>query len=336
MKPEEGTFPARSGHSAVAVGSSIYVFGGLNTVECEVYNDVHAFDTRTLINCDLPLHLSPPILKTADLHGDTSQTPLAVETRKWSKVDVSGDAPKPRNAHAAVLLPLEAAESTHRRMLIYGGSSPEEGAFNDVFLLHVPLVDETGGVNERFRWEKMECCGERPEPRELHCAALISSTSICFSGGRNFDGNICTDMALLDCTTWEWQLIPICEWNRCSHAAGKIDDCLVSFGGFDGGAIRNDCWVYDDNHESWLRVNAVATDAEMIRDDKRESQIECPETSPSSSSVSERFGHAGCTIVLNAASTTARQKKAPKQALLIFGGMNASSDLNDLVLIAQM
>ncbi|KAF1316437.1 Rna polymerase ispecific transcription initiation factor, partial [Globisporangium splendens] len=290
-------FPPRSGHSAVAVGSSIYVFGGLNTMDCEVYNDGHVFNTQT---------------------------------RKWSKMEVTGDpAPSPRNAHAAILLPHDPRiedTATHRRILMFGGSSPDEGAFNDVYLLHIPLdTDENECV---LRWEKVECSGEIPEPRELHCAALVSPTSVCFSGGRNGDGNICTDMAILDVTTWEWQLILICEWNCCSHVAAQLNGSLVSFGGFDGRAIRDDCWVYDDDHESWLRasVNTSQPDTKC-----KESQADCPETLPASSvSALERFGHAGCSIILPSAGTG----KVDTQALLIFGGMNASSDLNDLVLIA--
>uniref|UniRef100_K3X583 Uncharacterized protein n=1 Tax=Globisporangium ultimum (strain ATCC 200006 / CBS 805.95 / DAOM BR144) TaxID=431595 RepID=K3X583_GLOUD len=215
----------------------------------------------------------------------------------------------------------------HCRMLVYGGSSPDEGAFNDVYLLHIPL--DTNGNEATLRWEKVECLGEFPEPRELHCAALLSPTSVCFSGGRNGDGNICTDMAILDVTTWEWQLIPICEWNRCSHVAAQINGILVSFGGFDGGAIRDDCWIYDDNHESWLRASAIASQPDTKC---REKQADRPETLPGSfASTLERFGHAGCSIVLH---PEARTSKAATQSLLIFGGMNASSDLNDLVLIA--
>lgn len=48
VKAEDSKFPARSGHSAVAIGQRIFVFGGLNSMACEVYNDVRVFDTRKL------------------------------------------------------------------------------------------------------------------------------------------------------------------------------------------------------------------------------------------------------------------------------------------------
>lgn len=224
-------------------------------------------------------------------------------------------------------------------MLIYGGSSPDDGAFDDAFVLQIPVAASGNGRKEHLKWEKLEqCIGEKPEARELHCATLVpdlssssSTSSICFSGGRNLDGNICTDMAILDFKTWEWQLVPICEWNRCSHAAGLVNGALVSFGGFDGGAIRNDCWEYHDDAESWMRAN-TGVDYEAPRDSSGQERTNCPETS-SAPSVLERFGHAGCTAKLN--SPTVDREKTVKHALLVFGGMNALSDLNDLVLIEQ-
>lgn len=222
-------------------------------------------------------------------------------------------------------------------MLIYGGSSPDDGAFNDAFVLQIPVAGNEPGVKEHLKWEKLECCtGEKPEGRELHCATLLpgltsSSPLICFSGGRNLDGNICTDMAVLNFKSWEWQLVPICEWNRCSHAAGLVNGALVSFGGFDGGAIRNDCWEYYDDAESWMRANTGGGNNDAGDTDGHE-KTDCPETLPAPS-VLERFGHAGCAITIN--SRPADKEKTAKQALLVFGGMNASSDLNDLVLIEQ-
>lgn len=43
--PSHGSLPPRSGHSAVAVGHALIVFGGFNARESLVYNDIHVFDT---------------------------------------------------------------------------------------------------------------------------------------------------------------------------------------------------------------------------------------------------------------------------------------------------
>ncbi|KAE9103329.1 hypothetical protein PF006_g22206, partial [Phytophthora fragariae] len=157
-----------------------------------------------------------------------------------------------------------------------------------------------------------------PEARELHSALLQSESAICFVGGRNFDGKICTDMATLDIKSWTWQLMPICEWNRCSLAAGVIDGALVSFGGWDVGRICGDCCHYSDEEESWIH----ATLAECKTGNQ---------TEPAMPEVPERFGHCGTTITVQPSNQP--NAKATRQGLLIFGGMNAQSDLDDLVLI---
>ncbi|KAE9287011.1 hypothetical protein PF008_g26531 [Phytophthora fragariae] len=254
--PSSGSLSPRSGHSAVAIGSKIYVFGGLDVAAGATFNDVNVFDTRT---------------------------------SSWYEAAVEGEAPRPRNAHTAIVLPEEADSLETRRMLVHGGSSPE-----------------------------LSPDGDAPEARELHSALLQSESTICFAGGRNFDGKVCTDMATLDIKSWTWQLMPICEWNRCSLAAGVIDGELVSFGGWDGGRICGDCCRYSDEEESWIQATLAECKAGK-------------QTEPALTEVSERFGHCGTTVTVQPSNQP--NAKATRQGLLIFGGMNAQSDLADLVLI---
>lgn len=257
--------------------------------------------------------------KLSSLSGDYA------DSHVWSRVEVAdGEVPMPRNAHAAVILPAPAGAS-HNQMLIFGGSSPDDGAFDDAFVLQIPVGYSAarGEDQEPPRWERVEFAGDdKPEARELHCATLLQPSTtttaiVCFSGGRNRAGSICTDMALLDTQSWEWQLVPICEWNRCSHVAGLVAGALVSFGGFDGGALRGDTWVYHDDAESWERAH--------IADSHQPTAL-------------ERFGHAGCTVALRSSSGAAAggAKKETQTALLVFGGMNASRDLNDLLVIEML
>ncbi|TYZ67081.1 hypothetical protein PybrP1_003876 [[Pythium] brassicae (nom. inval.)] len=272
-------FPARSGHSAVALGRCIVVFGGLSPATGEVFNDVHVFD---------------------------------IHSCKWSRAEIAdGEVPMPRNAHAAVLLPASPAAAAHHRMLVFGGSSPDDGAFEDAFVLQIPLGYVTAAGNEDrepLRWERVD-------------------------GGRNRDGTICTDMALLDPHSWQWQLVPICEWNRCSHVAGLVGGALVSFGGFDGGALRDDIWVYRDDAESWERATIVYEPGSVDNNSDTHKVEGGPETAILLSL--ERFGHAGCTVELRASAAGASGKVERRIALLVFGGMNASTDLNDLLMVAQ-
>lgn len=266
---------------------------------------------------------------------------FVTDTRTWTQVAAEGDAPMPRNAHVAMLLPpiaLDVGDRQQHAMLVFGGSSPHHGAFDDAFLLHLDGTDAVDGSSARpkFRWEKLSCSGEQPEARELHCGVRVSDASVCFLGGRNQHGNMCTDMAYLDTKTWTWQVVPLCGWARCSHAAGLVDGVLTSFGGFDGASVCGDCWQFCDQVDEW-RPAISATD-------KAGRQI-----------VPERFGHCGTTVVVPAdildsgvhdvSSSDKMTEESNKEsnntdlrtvrALLVFGGMNAEADLNDLVLVTQ-
>lgn len=241
---------------------------------------------------------------------------LSIGTQVWTRIGAEGESPKARNAHVALLLPSRDQESGES-MLIFGGSSPYNGAFDDVFLLHLGKSDAPEG--HKYRWEKLSCSGEQPEARELHCGVVISDSSICFLGGRNKYGSMCTDMAYLDIASWRWQVIPMCGWARCSHTAGLVGGVLTSFGGFDGSAVCGDSWQFCDQIDEW-RLAQTST------------------SSKTDTAACERFGHCGATIVPLAGNTDSNNAAATHnqdKALLVFGGMNAEADLNDIVLISR-
>jgi hypothetical protein len=287
----------RSGHTAFSLGENLYVFGGMNAGAQEIYNDLYRFDTKNYI---------------------------------WTQIEYEQNdnivVPAPRNAHAMIVLP------SKDQVLLFGGSSPETGPFQDVFVLHVNEKEKV------YKWEQIFVCTnnskeeEKPEARELHMATFLTKDEILFSGGRNIHGQVCNDMALLNIKTWKWQLIPICEWNRCSHFATKIgkDKWTLSYGGWDGGQnILNDIWIYVHEAETWFQAmpkEKEPTDSDSDSDSKKkEYQAE------------ERFGHTGCLLPVRLpvddVDKSEEEGKTFKQQLLIFGGMNVHKDLNDLFVL---
>lgn len=209
-------------------------------------------------------------------------------------------------------------------MVVFGGSSPDDGAMADVFVLTLPSdLAALRQTHDALTWERIECIdGEAPEARELHCATHVPQTAtICFSGGRNAAGDICTDVALLDTASWRWTLVPICAWNRCAHVTAYVQDAVVSFGGFDGSALRGDCWVYADAIEAWVEAELLDVSVSKTTADAQPAEA-----------VVGRFGHAGCAVALRSAKDAA-SKTNVTAALLVFGGMTATQDLNDLVLL---
>jgi hypothetical protein len=284
--------------------------------------------STTTFTCSTQVRtVSPSLLSTL---AKRTHSILVVDTRVWTQVATEGDAPTPRNAHAAAVVP---SDSSRRQpaMLVFGGSSPHHGAFDDAFLLH---LDEDNAADRnasrrKFRWEKLVCSGEQPEARELHCGVPVSDSSVCFLGGRNQHGSMCTDMAYLDTSSWMWQVVPMCGWSRCSHAAGLVGGVLTSFGGFDGTSVCGDSWQFCDQVDEWRLVSSAEGKSGLQH-------------------VPERFGHCGATIVVptaaldrekvasgsNEQSNNTDLESGGVRALLVFGGMNAEDDLNDLVFVA--
>ena len=103
VAPKSDVFTARSGHSATAIGSLIFVFGGINIQTQEVFNDLLIFDTENL---------------------------------SWTNANTTNERIKPscRNSHSAVLL-------NENKLLFFGGSSPTQGPMNDMYLLNISTCD---------------------------------------------------------------------------------------------------------------------------------------------------------------------------------------------------
>ncbi|ETV88577.1 hypothetical protein, variant [Aphanomyces astaci] len=195
-KPSIGstTFTPRSGHTAVARGSRIYVFGGANLRVGAVFNDLHVLDTDTMT---------------------------------WSQPEVGGDVPPARNSHVAV--------ATDKGMVVIGGSSPQVGAMNDVYLL---------AWDDDMSWRRIRPSSSTVmSKRELHAACAIHDR-ILVVGGRSSSGILCDDVCELHTDSWTWTITPLTSWHRCAHAAGVLGGThWVHFGGWGGGHdFLSDCW----------------------------------------------------------------------------------------------
>ncbi|OQR92799.1 hypothetical protein ACHHYP_03206 [Achlya hypogyna] len=276
------SFEPRSGHTAVAVGSLIYVFGGLNLPQQTTYNSVHVLDTDAM---------------------------------KWSTPPVLNDPPRPRNAHTAL--------RTSKGIIVFGGSSPSEGAMNDVHLLTIHDAILT--------WQAVACHGPPLHSRELHAATLLDAKAeaMYVSGGRLADGQLCSESAVLDLggyfwpasrhsmaviDSWTWRVEETGSWRRCGHVVGRINGALVHYGGWDGGnGFCDDGWVRQENAEENklvpLRVERPASgDCVLLGDE--------------ASAVHDtgRLGHTACVV---------------GPTLYVFGGMTVVADLNDLWTLAS-
>ncbi|RHY50698.1 hypothetical protein DYB34_005583 [Aphanomyces astaci] len=195
---------------AINAGSRIYVFGGANLRVGAVFNDLHVLDTGTPRSVCLAFRRHQ-----------------CVDTMTWSQPEVGGDVPPARNSHVAV--------ATDKGMVVIGGSSPQVGAMNDVYLL---------AWDDDMSWRRIRPSSSTVmSKRELHAACAIHDR-ILVVGGRSSSGILCDDVCELHTDSWTWTITPLTSWHRCAHAAGVLGGThWVHFGGWGGGHdFLSDCW----------------------------------------------------------------------------------------------
>ncbi|EQC31323.1 hypothetical protein SDRG_10925 [Saprolegnia diclina VS20] len=244
-------FQARSGHSAVVLGTRIFVFGGLNLPLQTTFNDVHILDTATK-SWSAPIVLNdPPRPRNAHtavvttngmvVIGGSSPTDgpmsdvflLTVHepTLRWIRIDCNGPVMAPRELHAAVRL------STKRERIYVSGGRLENGQL----CCEVATLDVAS-----WTWHVQSSGGFR---RCGHVIGLLDTGIVQYGGwdGGNGFCNDCWEHPVGD----EEQLAPatldearhgdhvlledgvdvVHDGGRLGHAACVVDNRLFVFGG---------------------------------------------------------------------------------------------------------
>jgi len=240
-------------HGIAFVEDEMFVIGG----NCggRYLNDVWTFDFATLtwtsIACqatvDSPNSPLPPIaghsviqwknallvvgghVKAKDMTETMVIRSLDLDSMKWSIVETTGKAPRPRGGHSVTLL--------GEKLYVFGGEDVARRPLNDFYVLHLETLEWTnlssvtnapaarsahvsmsfmdryllffGGGSvascfddlfvfdtERMRWHSAPVKGRKPSPRAGHAGAILHGRWYIVGGGNNASG--CTDMAYLD------------------------------------------------------------------------------------------------------------------------------------------
>lgn len=148
--------------------------------------------------------------------------PVAV---RWRAPSVAGTAPSPRTGHSMSVAPTFPGTEKEAKVYLFGGSSPDEGPINDVFILTARLTPSSDSATVSYSWEQIGTRGKAPAPREMHAALVLppaesaaserdSSGTVASSagsaghlvivGGRNEDGKPQLDAAILDLDSRQW------------------------------------------------------------------------------------------------------------------------------------
>ncbi|KXN83221.1 Tip elongation aberrant protein 1 [Leucoagaricus sp. SymC.cos] len=197
--PVAGSAPgSRQGHSMVAVGTTIFMFGGWSSQGQGHFDELWAFDLKTMYTQPRWELVTPsstekpsarsyfvlaPYQNQLILFGGYRGLHLAdtwafnTNTEKWSQFQCVGDVPSPRSCTAGVML--------DDIMYVIGGYHEKE--LNDVFTLK---------ISER-RWLRVKGI-EKVESRYEHAAARIGTKILVFGGRPDTLGDKKDMVAVLD------------------------------------------------------------------------------------------------------------------------------------------
>lgn len=222
LSPSGGAPLARYCHSAVTIGSVMYMFGGYDGVNS--LNDIWRFD------------------------------PQYSDNGLWTEMNPALDLPLARYGHTAVMLNTNSSE----KMYIFGGYDGNS-YMNDVW--------EYDPASGEGAWTKKVPTGTYPAVRYRHTAVSINSKMYVF-GGYNSASGALSDLWEYDPssgTDGHWSLrAPGGEQpqRRYNHSAA-VDSKgkMYVFGGFDGTVALDELYSYDPEegeHGTWTKLEPSA------------------------------------------------------------------------------
>ena len=200
--------PPRSGHAVVAYGDYMILFGGIDFAEEAAYNDLYTLDLKTL---------------------------------EWKYIGEAGSEILPRNSHCLGIM--DGPTGTNDKYLVvYGGASPEQGVFDEIFYALIPEFSQMKERGEEFyvTWQSLERDPNGPGGREMHSSCTMNGKLI-ISGGRNEAGTVLSDTwSLSNTLKWERRHDLELPVSRCAHGAAVVGDKYCIYGGFTGVGVAGD------------------------------------------------------------------------------------------------
>lgn len=236
---------------------------------------------------------------------------------EWRRVEVQGGSPPPRHSHAACVV-------RGGCVLVFGGAG-QDRPLNDVWVFDPQAA----------RWTFPTLKGELPAPREMHTLTSVGGDRALLLGGRDAGGRVLRDARTLDLDALVWghpaQTLPE---PCCAHSAvafprhslglgppleagpgarpadggqghdgggGATLNGVLVFGGFTGEEISGAVLVVDPLSLETARLPGLAS-------------------GPADFCAPARFAHAAVPL-------------PGLDAMLVFGGVNAATDLSDVALL---
>ncbi|GMH39606.1 hypothetical protein BSKO_07504 [Bryopsis sp. KO-2023] len=222
---------ARAFHSAVAIGSKMYMFGGHIAMLDQGGTHEKGTTVRAYFNDIWYLNL---------------------DTWEWREVAVDEDLRPP---------PRDLSQMTHiggNRLLIFGGRGESGKALNDLWSFDIL----------RKKWTHMQAVGPTPGVRMKHALAYVQGRVLLY-GGETSSGSFYDDLWQLrvEMDRWQWRVIKTRPKppGRSGHAVAGCGTYLLCFGGhvsasgFSGVFSRthhysSDLWLLDLTTGRWIKL----------------------------------------------------------------------------------
>ena len=247
-------------------------------------------------------------------------------TKEWtlSRCEVVGGSPQPRHSHTAVAV----GEGDDAAIVVFGGAG-QQGA---------PLRDTWIFSPAQRAWTYPTVTGAVPRAREMHAAAATKGRMAVY-GGRDAEGRVLSDVALLDLDTLVWQRPQTTPYARCAHTCCAVafaspaiaevaevvevpedgaspandppQEGILVFGGFSGERVESSLLFIrlDANQDAPTELIAHATD---VTD---QAIGQAPRA---------RFAHAAACVT---------DDHGWCNAIVIFGGVEPRDDLDDVAIL---
>lgn len=201
----------RYGHTVVANGHKIYLFGGRN--DNHSCNRLYCFDTKTLkwsspnVFGTIPSardgHSACVIQDAMYIFGGYSEasfsyTPtvfrLDLNNYEWTLLKCEGSPPIYRDFHTATAI--------DNKMFVFGGRSDNSNDFTqtEIYSDRLVYLDLTS-----LRWEQPEIRDPKPIGRRSHSALNLDGDLLIFGGYNSAKETHMNDLWLLDSQQWTWR-----------------------------------------------------------------------------------------------------------------------------------
>jgi len=244
-----------AGHSAVAVGDSIYYYGGISR-QGVYYGSIYRIQADTTGE-PVSVEEVPAHYQTGTDTSNVNVRPYSREGQTWTLVSAT-------------------------RVLMFGGFGLRNGIrdfFND---LHI-FDTETG------MWTKLETTGTAPSPRFYHSASLVGNNKLWVHGGWTGFARE-NDFYVLDIDKLKWKrVVPIDnsktergemgEWYdqtwdnepggeilpRSEHATVVMGKKIIIIGGMGAHFVRDDICIIDTENGTWREVPSECSGEMMPR-----------------------------------------------------------------------